>query len=284
MRVRFMRAAPNAGTLASGTTTPSEPLRAVPRGPAHACRRASGRKSWRRWAACRPASRTRSAIRWRRSRRPTRCCSRTACRPTQQRLTQMVADNVERLKRLVDDVMEVAPGARADAARDRRAARGRRRRRRLGADAQVAARRRTAGCASICRRSRSAVRVRRRAPAPRAGQPARQRAAPCQRAARRDLPAAGARATTAGVAAVGAERRRRRSPPEIERHLFEPFFSHAQPRLRAGPVYLPRAVRALRRQHRLPAAPAAERLAQRIRRDAAARPLRPIAEPTATPS
>jgi two-component system sensor histidine kinase PilS (NtrC family) len=31
--------------------------------------------------------------------------------PAQQRLTTMVADNVERLKRLVDDVMEVAPGA-----------------------------------------------------------------------------------------------------------------------------------------------------------------------------
>lgn len=29
---------------------------------------------------------------------------------TQQRLTQMVSDNVERLKRIVDDVMEVAPG------------------------------------------------------------------------------------------------------------------------------------------------------------------------------
>ena len=31
--------------------------------------------------------------------------------PQQQRLARMVADNVERLKRLVDDVMEVAPGA-----------------------------------------------------------------------------------------------------------------------------------------------------------------------------
>ena len=34
--------------------------------------------------------------------------------PAQQRLAQMVADNVERLKRLVDDVMEVAPGAAPD--------------------------------------------------------------------------------------------------------------------------------------------------------------------------
>jgi len=31
--------------------------------------------------------------------------------PAQQRLARMVADNVERLKRIVDDVMEVAPGA-----------------------------------------------------------------------------------------------------------------------------------------------------------------------------
>jgi two-component system sensor histidine kinase PilS (NtrC family) len=34
-----------------------------------------------------------------------------ALSPTQRRLAQMVTDNVERLKRLVDDVMEVAPGA-----------------------------------------------------------------------------------------------------------------------------------------------------------------------------
>ncbi len=36
--------------------------------------------------------------------------------PAQQRLAQMVADNVRRLKRLVDDVMEVAPGAELAAA------------------------------------------------------------------------------------------------------------------------------------------------------------------------
>jgi two-component system, NtrC family, sensor histidine kinase PilS len=34
--------------------------------------------------------------------------------PAQQRLAQMVADNVARLKRVVDDVMEVAPGAETD--------------------------------------------------------------------------------------------------------------------------------------------------------------------------
>ncbi|WP_337877605.1 ATP-binding protein [Caldimonas sp.] len=36
--------------------------------------------------------------------------------PAQRRLTQMVSDNVERLKRIVDDVMEVAPGGPAAAA------------------------------------------------------------------------------------------------------------------------------------------------------------------------
>jgi two-component system, NtrC family, sensor histidine kinase PilS len=35
--------------------------------------------------------------------------------PAQQRLAQMVADNVQRLKRLVDDVMDLAPGAAAPA-------------------------------------------------------------------------------------------------------------------------------------------------------------------------
>jgi two-component system, NtrC family, sensor histidine kinase PilS len=39
-----------------------------------------------------------------------------AATPTQQQLTKMVADNVKRLKRIVDDVMEAAPGAVTDAA------------------------------------------------------------------------------------------------------------------------------------------------------------------------
>ncbi len=37
--------------------------------------------------------------------------------PTQARLTQMVADNVDRLKRIVDDILTVAPGHRPDAPR-----------------------------------------------------------------------------------------------------------------------------------------------------------------------
>ncbi|MBU6258056.1 MAG: ATP-binding protein, partial [Burkholderiales bacterium] len=36
--------------------------------------------------------------------------------PAQRRLAQMVADNVQRLKRLVDDVLEVAPGTQLEAA------------------------------------------------------------------------------------------------------------------------------------------------------------------------
>jgi len=41
--------------------------------------------------------------------------SEDATSPDQQQLTRMVADNVKRLKRIVDDVMEVAPGAVVDA-------------------------------------------------------------------------------------------------------------------------------------------------------------------------
>ena len=41
--------------------------------------------------------------------------SEDATTPSQRQLTRMVTDNVERLKRIVDDVMEVAPGAPQDA-------------------------------------------------------------------------------------------------------------------------------------------------------------------------
>lgn len=41
--------------------------------------------------------------------------SEDATTPSQRQLTQMVADNVQRLKRIVDDVMEVAPGAAPEA-------------------------------------------------------------------------------------------------------------------------------------------------------------------------
>jgi two-component system sensor histidine kinase PilS (NtrC family) len=44
-------------------------------------------------------------------------------------------------------------------------------------------------------------------------------------------------------------------PPEVERYLFEPFFSTRSRGTGPRPVYLPRAVRALRRQHRIPRPP-----------------------------
>jgi len=63
-----------------------------------------------RWAACRPASHTRSATRWPRSRKPMPLLAEDATDPEQRQLMRMVSDNVERLKRIVDDVMEVAAG------------------------------------------------------------------------------------------------------------------------------------------------------------------------------
>ena len=101
----------------------------------------------------------------------------------QRQLTRMVADNVDRLKRIVDDVMEVAPGAVRHRRRSTRprwsqrsAATGRARWGEAGR-AERAARRAAAAAAGRG--------LRRRAPAPRARQPARQRAPPRQRRARR---------------------------------------------------------------------------------------------------
>ena len=76
--------------------------------------------------------------------------------PAQRQLTRMVTDNVERLKRIVDDVMEVAPGqmhevgaidANAQVGVDLQ---------RLGARQRRAARRARACCRSSCPTSRSA--------------------------------------------------------------------------------------------------------------------------------
>ena len=77
--------------------------------------------------------------------------------PAQRQLMRMVTENVERLKRIVDDVMEVAPGpGRRTSARSTRprssprsAANGR-------SAAGVAARRAERRCRSSCRPSRSA--------------------------------------------------------------------------------------------------------------------------------
>ena len=242
-----------------------------------------GRRSWPRWAASRPASRTRSATRWPPSRRPMRCCWKTRLPPAQQQLTRMVADNVERLKRIVDDVMEVAPGARARAARHRRHGRRWPRSRPNG--------RAPRGCrwapSSVLRVDLPAEPlrrgVRRRAPAPRARQPARQRAPPRQRRARARSACAWRRATRPAallsVASDGAADRARGRAPPVRALLLD-----AQPRHRAGPVYLPRAVRALRRQHRVPPAPGRRAAAQRVLRQHARAPRRPLPRRRAAPT
>ena len=123
--------------------------------------------------------------------------------PAQRQLMRMVTENVERLKRIVDDVMEVAPGqvqdvGAIDATRQIEAicsewaqAAGRAARRRRAAPDRAPGR--------AARRP-----LRRRAPAPRARQPARQRAPPRQRQARRRPRPARAR-------------RRRRRPSRLQR-------------------------------------------------------------------
>ena len=73
--------------------------------------------------------------------------------PAQRQLTRMVTDNVERLKRIVDDVMEVAPGAAPEPRRDRRHRAGRRGLRRVGARrAASRSARDSRAAASTCRR------------------------------------------------------------------------------------------------------------------------------------
>ena len=183
----------------------------------------------------------------------------------------LVADNVERLKRIVDDVMEVAPGQVAERRRDRRDGAGRGSLRRLGArhgvplgERQPAARRAAAHAGGRV--------VRRGAPAPRARQPARERMAPRE-------PASPARSRCASMPAtscalpVGAERRN--AHPGRRRAVFvRAIFLDAQPRHRTGPVHLPRALRTLRRQHRVPAATLRRRAAQRLLRRHAPVPCR----------
>ena len=74
------------------------------------CRRAAGRRSWPRWGRV-------SAGIAHEIRNPLAAIAQAnallaedATDPGQRQLTRMVADNVDRLKRIVDDVMEVAPG------------------------------------------------------------------------------------------------------------------------------------------------------------------------------
>ena len=115
--------------------------------------------------------------------------SEDATDPAQRQLTKMVADNVERLKRIVDDVMEVAPGQVHDVVP-------------IDATAHVGALcsewARANGVALGDRsvlQGRAAGRgarrgLRRRAPAPRSREPARQRAPPRERRARLGVAAA----------------------------------------------------------------------------------------------
>ncbi len=172
-----------------------------------------------------------------------------ALMPQQRQLTRMVADNVERLKRIVDDVMEVAPGAVPQACV-------------IDAGAQVAA---------VCARAGRAA----------AGCGVRRRAAgrdcPPNRWACCSTPSTCAEcsstcSTTRGATAAasparcwcgcaGATPTRRCSAvasdgepiaPEVERYLFEPFFSTRSRGTGLGLYICREAVRALRRAHRLP--------------------------------
>ena len=111
--------------------------------------------------------------------------------------------------------------------------------------AGVAAAARAPAARAAARRPHRCV-VRRRPPAPRAGQPAGQRAAPRERQAGRD-PRALDRAATRARRALHVWSDGAPIPADVERHLFEPFFSSRSRCDRPGPVHLPRAVRTPRR-------------------------------------
>ena len=145
--------------------------------------------------------------------------------PPQQRLARMVADNVERLKRIVDDVMEVAPGAAP------------RRRSAIDATAEVAAAAaewaRTAGlplgaeqpaARGPARRSRCGVLFDpehlRRVLVNLLDNAQRHASARAGRGRCCAWPRATTAAALLSVASDGPP-----IAPEVERHLFEPFFS-----------------------------------------------------------
>ena len=190
--------------------------------------------------------------------------------PAQRQLMKMVSENVERLKRIVDDVMEVAPGqmqepgaidATAQIGVDlRRVGAGRRRRDR---------RRRHAAPRSPGRAARRPVR--RRALAPRPRQPARQRPPPRQRQAGRDP--GPPRGLGRGRDARRLQRpERRRADPRRRRGLFvRAVFLDSQPRRGSRPLHLQGALRTIRCPHRLPAAAARRAAPQRLLRRHAAR-------------
>ena len=186
----------------------------------------------------------------------------------QQRLARMVADNVQRLKRIVDDVMELAPGEAGTAHPiDATAS--------LGAAAADWAQ--TAGL-PLAASSRLRVEL----PDEPLGvlfdtdhlrrvlvnlldnalrHASDQRGAILLRLAPRDSATVLMQVFSDG----DSDRPGGRALP-VRALLLDP-----QPRLRAGLVYLPRAVRALRREHRLPPASDRRAAAQRVRRHPAAR-------------
>ena len=122
LRVRFMRRVRSTAATATGPrprprpkTPPASLSRCCCSRTCGRCRPASGRRSWPRWGAFGGIAHE--------IRNPLAAIAQANALlledelpPAQQRLAQMVADNVRRLKRLVDDVMEVAPGAELPAA------------------------------------------------------------------------------------------------------------------------------------------------------------------------
>ena len=141
----------------------------------------------------------------------------------QQRLLRMVADNVARLKRLVDEVMEVAPGTAPMPSSHRRHRRGGGGGRRMGAHRRHATRAQAAGCGWTCRRRRCAWSS---TPSTCAACWSTCSTTPSAMAATRRAPSACAwrRATKAARCCWSTAT----APPiaqEVERYLFEPFFS-----------------------------------------------------------
>ena len=142
-----------------------------------------------------------------------------------EQLTQMIGSNVQRLKRLVDDVMEVAPGVGPtsqpldaaqllrDVVEDWVRING------LAGSGRFAA--------ALAGRCNGAVRA--RAFAARAGQFAGQRAAPCLASRGRHPALAGRGGRRPGALELVVYSAAPAIAPEIERHLFEPFFSTRSP-------------------------------------------------------
>ena len=177
--------------------------------------------------------------------------SEDAATPGQQQLTRMVADNVKRLKRIVDDVMEVAPGTLTEAAV-------------IDICAEVAA-----ACSDWARASALATGDGKRAARRSADEAlgavfdvehlrrvlinlldnARRHATDRPGSVQVRLIALDENAVQLSVTSDGPT-----IPPDVERYLFEPFFSTRSRGTGLGLYIWSPAVRAIRRKHRLPSA------------------------------